>query len=146
MTCKYRDCQREASPGWTTCPRHHSAGKSTRQVISRQERAALHAALGAALGYPSCCIDQWVAELHIGNQAVRRGSIFCGRRTEPVIELPDEYLGMVGMVGDPIQFVPCTAHVGADGWAPHCADIDCNRAPGLMPTPVILPAELVLVA
>lgn len=28
MTCRFRDCTREAHKGWTTCAKHHSAGTS----------------------------------------------------------------------------------------------------------------------
>lgn len=29
--CNYRDCERKRDRGWTTCAKHHSAGKSVKQ-------------------------------------------------------------------------------------------------------------------
>ena len=36
--CAYRDCERTRSKGWTTCPRHHSAGRTLYGLKPKQPR------------------------------------------------------------------------------------------------------------
>jgi hypothetical protein len=107
---------------------------------------AEHAAIGAALGYPSCCIDQWVADHSNGvkvHSAIERGSLFCGYRTEDAdVPVPIQ----AGRAGEPLVFVPCSYHAsyetpGYSEWGVSATSV----APGPIPEPVVLPPEKILV-
>lgn len=85
-----------------------------------------HRAIGRILGFPSCCVEAWIAGLGSDPpQGVDRGCIM-ERYREPAegVRLDAAVSSLLGRpwsacTRDPRKaYVPCAAHVGAPGWRP----------------------------
>jgi hypothetical protein len=79
-----------------------------------------HVRCGTLLGFPLCCVRQWVDEMPPrgeGDQAIRRGTVHGRPRTRA----ERVNLRLVGVRGQHPQqlYVPCDRHVGAPGWRPY---------------------------
>lgn len=84
--------------------------------------ADTHRQIGAALGYPLCCVKEWIADPY--HAAIRRGGVWRGLRTSRPEGLPDAWMrdaeGIDTLVGTVSVYVPCTACSGphTEGWGP----------------------------
>lgn len=85
--------------------------------------AEVHRQIGAALGFPSCCVEQWIADRRTEvASAVERGSVTLGQRLTRPQGLPPgwctDYYGNDTLVGSEITYVPCSDCAGphTEGW------------------------------
>ena len=83
--------------------------------MSREISREQHAAIGRILGYPACCVAEWVAECGSGDCAVRRGTLTVRRRPPAEVRrVEEEVSALLGwrwsMLSDTRKrWVPCTA-------------------------------------
>jgi hypothetical protein len=85
-----------------------------------------HALIGRLLGFPECCVEEWVADrARLVMSAVDRGAIHGRVRSLHEVEqlllsgVPEHiFSGPFDVASREKCYVPCTAHVGAPGWRP----------------------------
>lgn len=67
--------------------------------------------LGAALGYPSCCVSEFVSDLAAGRMPFKlRGAVELGTRKVDALDANGECLPYgCGAAGAEIVYVPCSA-------------------------------------
>jgi hypothetical protein len=88
-----------------------------------------HRAIGRILGFPSCCVEAFVADVPHGiPSGAERGVVIERDRTveemRALAQRVSELLGRPWPTGgfDPLledmrkAYVPCPAHVGSEGW------------------------------
>lgn len=80
-----------------------------RLLITRENQREL----GLLLGYPECCVNEWIADANSGNwgQARRRGSVTTHTRSsEEIAALVAQGVPPEAFHGDPdARYVPCSA-------------------------------------
>lgn len=65
--------------------------------------------LGAALGYPACCVAEFADDLAAGRRPYRlRGLVSAGVRTEQAHDAAGNAVSC-GPAGNQISYVPCSA-------------------------------------
>jgi hypothetical protein len=86
--------------------------------------SATHRRIGQILGFPECCVEEWVSYRGIG-QAIERGSIDRGPRPEDEKRrLRRELVEVVtrkhadSILAGTHLFVSCTDHMSDPSWRP----------------------------
>ena len=69
-----------------------------------------HLEIGLALGFPQCCVTEWVADCERGETGmiISRGFLDLGFREEDVFFNGRLLPNGIGRRGDLIRYVPCT--------------------------------------
>lgn len=87
-----------------------------------------HRRIGLALGYPECCVDEWIADPY--RASIRRGLIDDGLRSDEEILSLQHVIGHDGKpildfqwkgIGNALHkvYIPCRSCMYGPNWYPH---------------------------
>lgn len=92
-TCTFRDCPRSPIQGWTTCPRHYSAGKQEGPKITKAEAETQIKALAKESVQAALDLDPGLAgEKLDAIEVLRRTHRITKRRIDELITDEPDYI------------------------------------------------------